>query len=976
MMRAAVFFVLLIASLSSSAQPADVDFKGFSERLWEAKDGLADQTAQAFAQTSDGSLWIGTKSGLLRFDGVRFATYDRAVAPPAMERGVNCLAVSRDGSLWIGTEGGGVFRYRDHEFHGYSTYDGLTNGFVRAIFEDRRGTVWIGADQGLFQVSGMSLVRIDNTARVPTVFVRAITQDAAGHVWVGGTRLLEFDGQSLIREHDLPKGARASFVLSMYYGAEHTLWLGMQSGLFRITEVGVLKRVRGLSAEVSVIRRTPDGTLWIGTVGRGLYYYREPHFFHIAPANLPSKTVLAVLDDQEGDIWLGTQAGVLRLSKTPVKIIPLPGGADSEFETLYRDLDGSIWVAASEHLFRIRNGVAMPFSFPGLTNLRILTLLRDRDGSVWIGTDGAGVIHLGSGKIEHFRYGQGLINDFVRAILQSSDGTLWVGTNGGLTHLLPNDSTNFDTGHGLAYFSVTCLFEDSKRNIWVGTSRGITRISNGRIVHDSVTFALKDEQIWSIAEDRAGEVLFGTSSGLYESKVGGLVHFTTAQGLADNTVYQVLDDKRGSIWLGGRSSISRLLESDIEQFRSGDPLELTLYEDAHDLNSAALYGGMQPEGAVTPNGDVWFPSNKGAIHIAAKQIIRPASSPVTIEEVRAEGQTLPLGPKILLKPGNGRFEISYAAIHLQSQGSLRYRYQMEGMESWTEAFTRRTAYYTHLPAGRYRFRVQAFEVDDPSIMSEASIVILQQPYFYATSWFMICCALALLGTGFLVYRLRLHQMKVRFNAISEERTRLAREMHDTVIQGCVGVSMLLEAVQEVAVEDPLRQHLLSYVSDQIRTTIESAREAVWALRNTSASAADPGTLCEQLAKRVQLEQGITVRCHIEGAPVKLGELVTHELMMSVKEAIANAVTHGNPNRIDLHVVFTGHGIEIRIVDDGTGFDLAAVNSRNGHYGIVGMQERVQLFRGKLRIDTAPGRGTTVSISVPWRQRPTEEMNRK
>lgn len=976
MKHTVLFMLLLAAGFSVNAQAADVGFRGYSERLWEAKDGLPDQTAQAFAQTADGSLWIGTRGGLLRFDGARFATYGRDVAPPALERGVNCLAVSRDGSLWIGTEGGGVFRYRDHVFQGYSTSTGPANEFVRAIYEDHNGTVWVGADQGLFQVSGSSLVRIDNTAGVPTIFVRAIVEDTAGHVWVGGTRLLEFNGHTLIREHDLPSNARTSFVLSMYYGPEHVLWVGMQSGLYRMAESGALEKVHGLSAEVSVIRRTQDGTLWVGTVGRGLYYYREPYFFHIAPANLPSKTVRAVFDDREGDIWLGTQAGVARLSRTPVKIIPFPGGADSEFETLYGDQDGSIWVAASEHLFRIRNGTVTPFFFPGLPNLRVLTLLRGRDGTLWIGTDGAGVIHLRGGTTEQFRYAHGLINDFVRVILQGRDGTIWVGTNGGLTHLSPNASESFNTENGLAYFSVTCLFEDRNQNIWVGTSRGITRISGGKIVRDDVTSALKDEEIWSIAEDAAGEVLFGTSSGLYGLKASRLVHFATSQGSADNTVYQIIDDKRGSVWLGGRNSISRFRESDIEKFRAGDQLELTLYEDTHDLDSAAFYGGMQPEGAVAPNGDVWFPSNKGAVQIAARQISRPTSSPVAIEEVSAEGQPLPLGSKIVLKPGNGRLEISYAAIHLRSQGGLRYRYKMEGLESWTEAFTRRTAYYTQLPPGQYRFRVQAFEIEDPSIMSEASILIVQQPHFYATPWFMICCALALLGLGFLIYRFRLHQMRVRFHAISEERARLAREMHDTVIQGCVGVSTLLEAAQEVApAEEPLRQYLLGYATDQVRSTIESAREAVWALRNTSASTVDPGTLCEQIARQVQLEQGIPVRCQVKGTPIKLGELVTHELMMSVKEAVVNAVTHGKPNRIDLYVEFTSQSVEVRIADDGIGFDLTAVNSRNGHYGIVGMQERVELFRGKLNIETSPGRGTTVSISVPRRQRSTEEMSR-
>src|ERR1035437_746664 len=202
---------------------------------------------------------------------------------------------------------------------------------------------------------------------------------------------------------------------------------------------------------------------------------------------------------------------------------------------------------------------------------------------------------------------------------------------------------------------------------------------------------------------------------------------------------------------------------------------------------------MQPSGAVAPNGDVWFPSSKGAVHIAAKQIVPEMPSPVVVDQVLAEGQLVPFDQEIVLRPGNGRLEITYAVTRLRSQEGLRYRYRMEGLEAWNEAFTRRTAYYTHLPPGKYRFRVQAYEVGNPGALSEASIALVQRPHFYATFWFLGCCAVALLGVGFLWYRLRLRQMKVRFQAVNEERARMAREMHDTVIQGCIGVSSLLEA---------------------------------------------------------------------------------------------------------------------------------------------------------------------------------------
>jgi ligand-binding sensor domain-containing protein len=284
-----ILVLFLFAAMETlMAASRDVGFEGYTKRLWEAQDGLPDQTALAFAQTTDGTLWIGTKGGLLRFDGARFTIYNRDIAPGVLERGVNCLLVSKDGSLWIGTEGGGLLRYRNQEFQSYPTSDGLTNEFVRALYEDGRGTVWVGSDQGLFRVTGARLTRIDSSHGTPTIFVRAIVEDQRGHIWVGGTTLLEFDRTSFVRQYVLPGGPSVNLITSMFSARDGTLWVGTLSGLHRLVSSGTLQRVPGISAQVSVIREGADGTLIVGTVGQGLFYYRQSRLVHVADANLPS----------------------------------------------------------------------------------------------------------------------------------------------------------------------------------------------------------------------------------------------------------------------------------------------------------------------------------------------------------------------------------------------------------------------------------------------------------------------------------------------------------------------------------------------------------------------------------------------------------------------------------------------------------------------------------------------------------------
>jgi ligand-binding sensor domain-containing protein/signal transduction histidine kinase len=956
---------LLARSARAVAAPVEGRFEGFSKRLWEAKDGLPDETVNALAQTADGSLWIGTKGGLVRFDGVQFQSYDRESVPDGIERGVNALLALKNGDLLIGTEGSGLIRYRNRQFARFTTSDGQKGIFIRAIYQDRMGAVWVGSDQGLFRLEDDRLIRIDNTPALPALFVRSILEDGDGHLWVGGTQLLEFAGGKLMRRYPLPNGPSRSVIVAMLYGRDGTLWVGMLSGLYRVEKDGQLARAFALSCATDAIMQAADGTVWIGSVGQGLYYIRGSQIFYIPSAELPSRTVRTVFADRDGNLWLGTQAGLLRLSPTPVSIIAFPGGADSEFETLTVDRDQTIWVAASANLFHIRNDVATPYEFSGLPDIRVRTLLRGQKGDLWIGTDGVGLLHSMNGTVERFDAGHGLSNDFVRAILESRDGTIWVGTDGGLTHIAGKGTEIYEPASGLAYFSITALYEDSDQNIWIGTSRGLSRFSKGKFVHDPVIAALEQEEVWSITQDDSGTVWVGTSSGLYGIRNENLMHITAANGLASNKILQVLRDGKGNMWLSSSNNVSRVREHDLDDFTPGGRIQLSHYEDPYSLESAAFYSGMQPEGGIADNGDVWLASSKGAVRISGTRIAQCTLSPVAIEDARADDRSLPAPAKLVLQPGNGRLEISYAGIHLCAQGGLRYRYRMEGIEPWIEAGVRRTAYYTHIPPGHYRFRVQAYEIDDPSIVTEASILVVQEPPLYENPWFLALGVLALLGLVFLVYRVRLHQMHLRFQAVNAERTRLAREMHDTVIQGCVGVSTLLEAAQGLDnADEPLRQHLLGYATEQVRSTIEGARGAVWALRNISTSSGNVGEHCQELVRRMQLESDVPIQFEVSGTPFKMGEDASHELLMTIREALTNAIAHADASTIRLRAAFTEREVEITIADDGRGFDPVAVMKANGHYGMVGMTERTRLLGGTLSIESAAEKGTILRVKIP------------
>ena len=888
-LTAGVFLCLL--ALSPSAPALDDPPAGYTDRIWQMQDGLPEQTVQAFAQTKDRYLWIGTTGGLLRFDGGRLVLYDRDNTPAFTENNIFNLTVARDGTLWIATEGGGLIRYKDGVFRSFSAKDGLLNDFVRAVYQDSKGLIWIGTDDGLFRFSGERIERVDNGNSVPLVAVHAIREDSQGRLWVGGSKLLCLSG-STAQEYRLQGEGSQNRVKSIAQTRDGTLWVGTIGGLYRmVAGSDSFRRVKDTSGTVRFLRETSDGTLWIGTIGHGIYKYREHRFSQItAPNNLPSNTALNLFEDIEKNIWIGTQAGMLRLSKTPIQAVALPDAGDYDAETVYQDHNGDLWIAAA-NLFRFHDGKATEVRFPGISEVRVRNVFRDNEGTLWIGTEGRGVFRESGTKLVHYMSKDGLVNNFVRAFLQGRDGSVWIATDEGVSRWRGGGFTNYQERDGLCYFSTRSLWEDHNGDVWIGTDRGVSHLHAGSFVQDAVTEALKNEKIWAIREDSDGGLWFGTrTGGLYRWRFGKLAHYTTAQGLASNSIYEMLEDRRGNFWISGPNGISAISrrELDIIADDPTHPLSLTLYGISDGLETTQMYGAEKPGGVVTSQGEVWFASNKGPVRVIPDQTQPSAPAPAVIDQVVADGIEVPDLEKISLGPDNAKIEMHYSVIQLRSQERVRFRYMLDGFDkNWTDASSRRVAYYTNLPPGRYRFRVAAFEMNNPGQISERSVEIVQRPHFYRSPWFLGCCLMLLGATVWGGHEIRIRQVHAQFQAVLNERNRLAREMHDTLIQGCAGVSALLEAHSSLAETEPSdKDSLLSCARAQLRTTINEAREAVWDLRHADGSATTIGPILETMTQQVSREFGVPVEYRMAGRPFDLDQSTAHELLMVVREALA------------------------------------------------------------------------------------------
>ncbi len=962
--------------------PASAQPENYTTRVWQTQDGLPQETVQAVAQTPDGFLWIGTTGGLLRFDGSHFVTFDRGNTPAFKESSVFSLMTARDGTLWIGTEGGGLIRMREGRFRPFGPADGLMDGFVRCTLEDRRdGRIWIGTDDGLFQLPNRQaerVVRMDRTAAIPAMAVHALAQTADGRVWAGGSQLVAIrDG--VASEYPLVGEYSETRVKSILQTPDGTVWVGTVSGLQRLLP-GTTRftRFAGVQGTVRTLREATDGTLWIGTIGQGAYTLRAGQLAVVGTEpgedlKLPSKTILSLFEDAERNVWMGTQAGLVRFSRSLVQLVPLPDASDSDFETISQDRDGALWVA-STRLSRLVNGVATPMNIAALHGARARNVFRAMDETLWIGTDGRGLFHIGPGAAtEHYTTANGLTNNFIRGMIQSRNGDLWIATDEGVSRLSHGVFRNFRVQDGLVYFSVRALLEDRDGGVWIGTDRGLSHLVDDQFVHDAATRALTGEKVWALDQSPSGALWIGTrDNGLYRYLPGATstTHYTTDQGLVSNSVYAILEDHKGRFWMSGENGVAVIAIADLEKL-AGTPqtyLSQRFFPVSAGGELTPLYGGTMPAGAMTPEGNAWFPTSKGPVQFLADKAKSSAVPKVFLDAVVADGRTLTMptrssAPKpVVLDASNRSLEIAYGAILLGPQDAVQFQYKLDNFDrDWRYGSNRRIADYTNLPAGRYTFRIRAFQ-DGSGRLTERTLPIVKRQYFYLTWWFLSLCVAAVVLVVWWVHRQKLRRVETAYKATLEERARLAREMHDTLIQGCAGVSLLLEAASAGGAGNSSAQvELLDCARTQLAAAIDEARQAVWNLRGQEST--DFGDMLQKLAARLGQTSHIAFECEVEGEPYDFHSAAMHEIAMASREAIYNALLHANPKRIAVRASFGEDEFALSVEDDGAGFDSSG-HPPEGHFGLIGIQERIRRLGGSVRVTSEVARGTEVYIRVP------------
>jgi signal transduction histidine kinase/ligand-binding sensor domain-containing protein len=967
--------LLCVADAAAETRLPDVRPDFYSRRVWQSSEGLPEDFTQSFAQTPDGYLWIGTSGGLARFDGVRFVVFNAGNEATFGDDSVYSLLTTRDGTLWAGTDGGGLIRYQKGSFRAFGAAEGLTNPFVRVLFEDRAGRLWVGTDGGLFRLQGETLHRIDGRNGAPAMGIHAIREDREGRLLVGGNGLLVFTG-TLVEHYRSTESRADNAIRTIVEAQDGAIWIGTIAGLRRMD-----RGVRGdpfatpklvNDANIAVLWESRNGHMWIGTYGRGLMRFDGGRLVTMAaPLSIPHNNVLAVFEDAEQNVWVGTQGGMLRLQPGAANTITPTDGVPLSINTIYQDPRGPVLVAALDgRLFQVERHTLVPVKLPpSLDGLVIRNVFRDSKGRLWIGTDGQGVARLDGTTVVRFTMKDGLVNDFVRAFCEDREGGIWIGTDAGLSYLRNGTFSSFTAATGLLYGSIRGLLLDHDDSVWVATERGLTRFRSGAFVRDPLLDRLHGTKVWALYQDPEGGLWIGTQgAGLFLWKTGRLVQFTSQHGLPSNKIHFVGEDRMGNLWLSSPSGVVSVSRRDLEARSPHASRDVPMRPyTTEGLDTNQMRGGVQPAGVVTTTGEIWLPGTKGAVIIVPKEPEGSSRLPVVIEQAVANGPPLPFPTRLDLPPGEGKLEIQYTSLRLAAPERLRFRYWMEGFErDWTSAGQRRVAYYTNLPAGQYTFHVVAYDMNAPDNLTERVLPIRLQPYLYQTRWFVAVCGMLVATAAFGAYRLRVRNIRRQFAAVLEERNRLAREMHDTLIQGCVGVSTLLEAASHAKDVSPEVGHdLVERARAEVRAAVDEARLAVWDLRHGSSTGDRLVPAVSQLANRAGLDAGITIEVEVSGTPVAVGGETERSLLLLIREALQNAIRHAAPSRLWISLRFDPGQLHVSIQDNGVGFDSSLDQSEaSQHYGLVGMRERVEHLGGEFDLTSAPGQGTHVRLRIP------------
>jgi signal transduction histidine kinase/ligand-binding sensor domain-containing protein len=989
-LKAIALRLTLLASIAVAlcgcclSQPLNRPIGSLYHTVWKVRDGVPNDIV-AIQQTRDGYLWLGTGEGLFRFDGVRFERYQPNRGGELFSGRISALLATKDGGLWIAHQGRGVRAsfLKDGEARNYASPDPLHPGTILAFAQSPDGTMWAATDYGLERLEGAHWIDVGQHYDQASSYPETVFVDHRGTLWVNTRAGLLYRplGQGQFRTAD----ATLSENVDIVEAPDGSVWMASIRGWVRkVTgpDGSLLREYPLIAAKSLGIAFTHDGALWIATVGDGLL--REP-FPNQLPTNhktfedalehytardgLGNDFSDTVFEDRERNVWVTSSRGLdqFRWSKlipielahgaTYISMAEDPSGGlivgseslmrtvdgavtrvlspPSRIECVYRDPFDRVWLGGVDGLWRLSANRFLAYPLPrGLTpsghNVQAMTL--DRFGSLWVSFDRNGIYRLKGGS---WTRSGGLLNfptDPPLIEMTDAEGRTWFGYRDNLLAMLDGTKISlFTAQQGVNIGNVISIYEAGGR-IWIGGDKRIE--------------VLEDSRFHGIRSADA-EALKGISG--------------------------ITSDAKGDMWLNGLSGVVHIKVDEIQRALAnhGYSMAIERLDDLDGLVSAPEQIRPLPSVVKTSDGRIYFATRSSVVWIDPRQIPRNTTRPtVDIQSVNADGKTYDRPKELHLKANTDNLEIRYTAPSLLIPERVRFRYFMEGLDKrWIDAGDRRMALYSRVPPGKYVFKVIAS--NDEGLWSESArtVNIDIPPSFIQSIWFQILCGLVILLLLSLVYVLRFRQVNAQIRARIygrvAERERIARELHDTLLQGVLSASMQLDLAEDQLAKDSPVRGLVQSVLATLRQVTEESRMALRGLRLQDVENNDLAKAFQRVKQEFPHKDTTVFRVVTQGAPRAIRTEIWNEIYRIGREAIVNAYVHSEAKTIEVEIQYARTQLSLLVRDDGRGIDSSILQGgRDGHWGLSGMRERSQRIGATLILRSRPGAGTEVELVIP------------
>ena len=936
---------------------------------WTTDNGLPQNSVRAIIQTRDGYLWLTTFDGLVRYDGVRFTVFDKSNTKGLSTNRFTALYEDKDGTLLIGTGDGGLTFYRDGVFKSLTVKDGVPPGQIDGFTRDLSGELLVTIAAQIFYL------RDGKFNAAPPEYQ---TRDMVPYLAPSGTQwTISKSGVKQVssgRVTEYPISLRSTQYVWPFEDSQGNLWFGEDSVVYRLRDGQITHfgKKDGVPPGHLMQPNCEDDQGGIWFTGGEPVRFKDGRFTSV---ELGNGGIYRIFKDREGTIWVGTSGGLRRVTKQSISGYSIANGLfRNEVYPILQARNGDIWIGSVEGISRFREGkfTNFPLRLPDYKN-NVQALAEDREGNLWLGVIN-GLLRFENGKVKDL---SSLIGSAVPVVLADRNGNVWAGARGLFKFDGDRLVAHYTTKDGLPKDDVRVIHEDRNGSLWVATPGALAQFKDGQFLSYRMDESLATNNIGTIYEDADGTFWLGTyDDGLIRFRDGQFFTYKKENGLFDNGVFQILEDRRGYFWISCNRGIYRVSRRELNDFAAGR---------VHRINSVAFgkndgmlniecNGGRLPAGIKARDGKFWFPTQEGVAVVDPETVpINPQPPPVMIESILLENSAIDFRNGVTLQPGQRGLEINYTGLSYIKSEQIKFKYKLEGLDAdWIDVGTRRAASFTYLPPGSYTFRVLAANSDGVWNEVGASIPVFVRAPFWERTWFWLLCFFLIVGVALVAVRARLVQLQ-RKNAEREafarrliesqenERKRLAGELHDSLGQNLLVLkNWALIGLNTLPAGNPAREHL-NEISDTASLALNEVREIASNLRPYQLERLGLTNTIEHMIGYVKNSadvEFVTELDNIDGLLSKDSEINIYRV---VQECVNNVLKHSEATTAWLSVKRNGNGLQITCRDNGRGFDPASL--KQSGIGLTGMAERMRMLGGKYTLESAPGKGVTINVSV-------------